>query len=86
MPLNSGHSSQTCLVFTLNVLSNTVFRPLQQINNISAMLVLARAVSGPREYTLDLEMVSVNPLLSYQGTYQTSFALRLSIYVGPYTF
>lgn len=59
---------------------------LQQINNISAMLVLARAVSGPREYTLDLEMVSVNPLLSYQGNYQTSSALRLSIYVGPYTF
>lgn len=50
------------------------------------MLVLARAVSGPREYTLDLEMVSVNPLLSYQGSYQTSSALRLSIYVGPYTF
>lgn len=62
------------------------FHFLQQINNISAMLVLARAVSGPREYTLDLEMVSVNPLLSYQGTYQTSSALRLSIYVGPYTF
>lgn len=62
------------------------FHSLQQINNISAMLVLARAVSGPREYTLDLEMVSVNPLLSYQGTYQTSSALRLSIYVGPYTF
>ena len=59
---------------------------LQQINNISAMLVLARAVSGPREYTLDLEMVSVNPLNSYQGNYQTSSALRLSIYVGPYTF
>lgn len=59
---------------------------IRQINNISAMLVLARAVSGPREYTLDLEMVSVNPLLSYQGSYQTSSALRLSIYVGPYTF
>lgn len=59
---------------------------LQQINNISAMLVLARAVSGPREYTLDLEMVTVNPLLSYQGAYQSSSALRLSIYVGPHTF
>uniref|UniRef100_A0A8D3B1H5 EGF containing fibulin extracellular matrix protein 2a n=1 Tax=Scophthalmus maximus TaxID=52904 RepID=A0A8D3B1H5_SCOMX len=55
---------------------------IRQINNISAMLVLARAVSGPREYTLDLEMVSVNPLLSFHG----SSALRLSIYVGPYTF
>ncbi|XP_008324936.1 EGF-containing fibulin-like extracellular matrix protein 2a [Cynoglossus semilaevis] len=55
---------------------------IRQINNISAMLVLARAVSGPREYTLDLEMVSVNPLLSYHG----SSALRLTVYVGPYSF
>uniref|UniRef100_A0A671RYY1 EGF containing fibulin extracellular matrix protein 2b n=1 Tax=Sinocyclocheilus anshuiensis TaxID=1608454 RepID=A0A671RYY1_9TELE len=38
----------------------------QQINNISAMLVLARAVTGPKEYVLDLEMVSVNPLMNYQ--------------------
>lgn len=58
------------------------FLSFQQINNISAMLVLARAVSGPREYTLDLEMVSVNPLLSYHG----SSALRLTVYVGPYSF
>lgn len=65
---------------------NCVIHFLQQINNISAMLVLARAVSGPREYTLDLEMVTVNPLLSYQGAYQSSSALRLSIYVGPHTF
>lgn len=79
----------SCLVFALcciNVLSHILFHFLQQINNISAMLVLARAVSGPREYTLDLEMVSVNPLLSYQGNYQTSSALRLSIYIGPHTF
>ncbi|KAL0994125.1 hypothetical protein UPYG_G00118030 [Umbra pygmaea] len=55
---------------------------LRQINNISAMLVLARAVTGPKEYTLELEMVSVNPLMSYQ----TRSALRLSIYVGPYAF
>lgn len=71
------------------LLSSIVKLPdvLQQINNISAMLVLARAVSGPREYTVDLEMVSVNPLLSYhQGSHQTSSALRLSIYVGQYTF
>lgn len=46
------------------------------------MLVLAREVSGPKEYTLDLEMVSVNPLMSYRS----SSTLRLSIYVGPYTF
>lgn len=59
---------------------------LQQINNLSAMLVLARSVSGPREYTLDLEMVSVNPLLNYQGNHQSSSVLRLSIYVGQYAF
>ncbi|CAB1332923.1 unnamed protein product, partial [Coregonus sp. 'balchen'] len=55
---------------------------IRQINNISAMLVLARALTGPKEYTLELEMVSVNPLMSYQ----TSSALRLSVFVGPYAF
>lgn len=45
------------------------------------MLVLARAVTGPKEYVLDLEMVSVNTL-----TYQSSSALRLSVYVGAYAF
>uniref|UniRef100_A0A3P8ZD70 EGF-like domain-containing protein n=1 Tax=Esox lucius TaxID=8010 RepID=A0A3P8ZD70_ESOLU len=55
---------------------------IRQINNVSAMLVLSRAVTGPQEYILDLEMVSVNPLPSYP----TSAALRLSIYVGPYAF
>ncbi|XP_058272407.1 EGF-containing fibulin-like extracellular matrix protein 2 [Hemibagrus wyckioides] len=55
---------------------------IRQINNVSAMLVLAREVSGPKEYTLDLEMVSVNPLISYQS----SSILRLSISVGPYAF
>ncbi|XP_026868832.1 EGF-containing fibulin-like extracellular matrix protein 2a isoform X1 [Electrophorus electricus] len=55
---------------------------IRQINNISAMLVLARAVNGPKEYVLDLEMVSVNPLMSYQ----TSSALRLTVNVGPYAF
>lgn len=46
------------------------------------MLVLAREVSGPKKYILDLEMVSVYPLMSYQS----SSTLRLSIYVGPYSF
>ncbi|XP_041930957.1 EGF-containing fibulin-like extracellular matrix protein 2a [Alosa alosa] len=55
---------------------------IRQINNISAMLVLARAVTGPKEYVLDLEMVSVNHVMSYQS----SSALRLSIYVGPHAF
>ncbi|KAI7796451.1 EGF containing fibulin-like extracellular matrix protein 2b precursor [Triplophysa rosa] len=55
---------------------------IRQINNISAMLVLARAVTGPKEYVLDLEMVSVNPVMNYQ----TSSVLRLSVYVGAYAF
>ncbi|MBN3308080.1 FBLN4 protein, partial [Amia calva] len=55
---------------------------IRQINNISAMLVLARSVSGPREYVLDLEMVSVNQLMSYQS----SSVLRLTVFVGPYAF
>lgn len=46
------------------------------------MLVLAQKVSGPKEYILDLEMMSVNSLMSYQS----SSTLRLSIYVGPYAF
>lgn len=54
----------------------------QQINNISAMLVLARPVAGPKEYVLDLEMVSVNPMMNYQS----SSVLRLTVFVGPHTF
>ncbi|XP_023659237.1 EGF-containing fibulin-like extracellular matrix protein 2 isoform X2 [Paramormyrops kingsleyae] len=55
---------------------------IRQINNISAMLVLARSVTGPKEYVLDLEMVSVNPLMSYQS----SSVLRLTVFVGPHAF
>ncbi|XP_055035990.1 EGF-containing fibulin-like extracellular matrix protein 2b [Misgurnus anguillicaudatus] len=55
---------------------------IRQINNISAMLVLARPVTGPKEYILDLEMMSINPVMNYQ----TSSILRLTVYVGPYAF
>ncbi|XP_027864890.1 EGF-containing fibulin-like extracellular matrix protein 2a isoform X2 [Xiphophorus couchianus] len=55
---------------------------IRQTNNYSAMLVLARAVSGPREYTLDLEMLSIHPVLSHRSR----SVLRLSVFVGPYTF
>ncbi|KAI1898734.1 hypothetical protein AGOR_G00075410 [Albula goreensis] len=55
---------------------------IRQINNISAMLVLAQSVTGPKEYVLDLEMVSINPIMNYQS----SSVLRLSIYVGPHSF
>ncbi|KAI2561049.1 EFEMP2 isoform 20, partial [Pan troglodytes] len=53
-----------------------------QINNVSAMLVLARPVTGPREYVLDLEMVTMNSLMSYRA----SSVLRLTVFVGAYTF
>lgn len=55
---------------------------IRQINNVSAMLVLARPVTGPREYVLDLEMVTMNSLMSYRA----SSVLRLTIFVGAYTF
>ncbi|KAH1167842.1 hypothetical protein KIL84_003325 [Mauremys mutica] len=55
---------------------------IRQINNISAMLVLARPVTGPREYVLDLEMVTMNSLMSYRS----SSVLRLTIFVGAYSF
>ncbi|KAG8146710.1 hypothetical protein E2320_013826, partial [Naja naja] len=55
---------------------------IRQISNISAMLVLSRAVVGPREFVLDLEMVTVNNLMSYQA----SSVLRLTVFVGAYPF
>ncbi|ELR57533.1 EGF-containing fibulin-like extracellular matrix protein 2, partial [Bos mutus] len=55
---------------------------IRQINNVSAMLVLARPVTGPREYVLDLEMVTMNSLMSYRA----SSVLRLTVFVGAYTF
>ncbi|XP_059811178.1 EGF-containing fibulin-like extracellular matrix protein 2a [Hypanus sabinus] len=55
---------------------------IRQINNISAMLVLVKQVTGPQEFVLDLEMVTVNPLMSYQS----SSVLRLTIDVGAYSF
>nr|XP_020823853.1 EGF-containing fibulin-like extracellular matrix protein 2 isoform X3 [Phascolarctos cinereus] len=55
---------------------------IRQINNISAMLVLARPVTGPREYVLDLEMVTMNSLMSYRA----SSVLRLTVFVGAYAF
>ncbi|XP_026543354.1 EGF-containing fibulin-like extracellular matrix protein 2 [Notechis scutatus] len=55
---------------------------IRQISNISAMLVLSRAVVGPREFVLDLEMVTVNNLMSYQA----SSVLRLTVFVGAHPF
>lgn len=55
---------------------------IRQINNISAMLVLARPVKGPQEFVLDLEMLTSNSLLSYRS----SSVLRLTVFVGAHPF
>ncbi|XP_073195438.1 EGF-containing fibulin-like extracellular matrix protein 1 isoform X2 [Lepidochelys kempii] len=54
---------------------------LRQTSAISAMLVLVKSLSGPREHIVDLEMLTVNSL-----NYRTSSVLRLTIIVGPYAF
>ncbi|XP_041445954.1 EGF-containing fibulin-like extracellular matrix protein 2 isoform X2 [Xenopus laevis] len=55
---------------------------IRQINNLTAMLVLARPVIGPKEYVLDLEMLTTNSLLSYRS----SSVLRLTVFVGAHSF
>lgn len=55
---------------------------LRQTSPVSAMLVLVKSLSGPREYIVDLEMLTVNSL----GTFRTSSVLRLTIIVGPFAF
>ncbi|XP_032508578.1 EGF-containing fibulin-like extracellular matrix protein 1 [Phocoena sinus] len=55
---------------------------LRQTSPVSAMLVLVKSLSGPREYIVDLEMLTVNSM----GTFRTSSVLRLTIIVGPFSF
>ncbi|XP_075452333.1 EGF-containing fibulin-like extracellular matrix protein 1 [Ascaphus truei] len=55
---------------------------LRHTSGVSAMLVLIKPLTGPREYIVDLEMVTVNSLMNYR----TSSILRLTIIVGPYPF
>ncbi|XP_040285646.1 EGF-containing fibulin-like extracellular matrix protein 1 [Bufo bufo] len=55
---------------------------LRHTSGVSAMLVLIRPLTGPREYIVDLEMVTVNSLMNYRS----SSILRLTIVVGPYPF
>ncbi|XP_071772190.1 EGF-containing fibulin-like extracellular matrix protein 1 [Centroberyx gerrardi] len=55
---------------------------LRRSSNVSGMLVMTRALGGPREHVLDLEMVTQNAGLSYRS----SSLLRLTIIVGPYGF
>ncbi|KAM4692773.1 EGF-containing fibulin-like extracellular matrix protein 1 isoform 2-T2 [Discoglossus pictus] len=55
---------------------------LRQTSGVSAMLVLVKTLTGPREYIVDLEMVTVNSLMNYRS----SSILRLTIIVGPFAF
>ncbi|XP_053316708.1 EGF-containing fibulin-like extracellular matrix protein 1 isoform X2 [Spea bombifrons] len=55
---------------------------LRQTSGVSAMLVLIKPLTGPREHFVDLEMVTVNNLMNYRS----SSILRLTIIVGPYQF
>ncbi|XP_018432139.1 PREDICTED: EGF-containing fibulin-like extracellular matrix protein 1 isoform X1 [Nanorana parkeri] len=55
---------------------------LRQTSGVSAMLVMIKQLTGPREYIVDLEMVTVNSLMNYRS----SSILRLTIIVGPYSF
>lgn len=55
---------------------------LRRSSNVSAMLVLTKPLSGPREYIVDLEMVTHHLTMNYRS----SSLLRLTIIVGPYAF
>ncbi|XP_051977305.1 EGF-containing fibulin-like extracellular matrix protein 1 [Xyrauchen texanus] len=55
---------------------------LRRSSNVSAMLVMTKPLSGPREHIVDLEMVTQSNVLSYRS----SSLLRLTIIVGPYPF
>ncbi|XP_063299802.1 EGF-containing fibulin-like extracellular matrix protein 1 [Pelobates fuscus] len=55
---------------------------LRQTSGLSAMLVLIKPLTGPREHFVDLEMVTVNSVMNYRS----SSILRLTIIVGPYPF
>ncbi|XP_028982791.1 EGF-containing fibulin-like extracellular matrix protein 1 isoform X2 [Betta splendens] len=55
---------------------------LRRSNNVSAMLVLTKPLSGPREYVVDLEMITHQLTMNYRS----SSLLRLTVIVGPYSF
>ncbi|KAK1905289.1 EGF-containing fibulin-like extracellular matrix protein 1 [Dissostichus eleginoides] len=55
---------------------------LRRSSNVSAMLVLTKSLSGPREYVVDLEMVTLHLTMNYRSI----SVLRLTIIVGPYAF
>ncbi|KAJ6667092.1 hypothetical protein lerEdw1_019096 [Lerista edwardsae] len=54
---------------------------LRQTSPVSAMLVLVKPLTGPREHIIDLELLTVNNM-----NYRSSSVLRLTLIVGPYSF
>lgn len=54
----------------------------QRSSNVSAMLVMTKPLTGPREYVVDLEMVTLHLTMNYRS----NSLLRLTIIVGPYAF
>ncbi|KAG8123052.1 hypothetical protein E2320_018423 [Naja naja] len=54
---------------------------LRQTSSVSAMLVLVKPLTGPREHIIDLELLTVNNM-----NYRSSSVLRLTLIVGPYSF
>ncbi|KAJ8371769.1 hypothetical protein AAFF_G00302390 [Aldrovandia affinis] len=55
---------------------------LRRSSNASAMLMLTKPLTGPREFIVDLEMITHNHVLNYRA----SSLLRLTLIVGPYAF
>lgn len=67
-------------IYTLSL--SGYFSTLQQTSNISATLVLARPIKGPKTIVLDLEMVTVNNVINFRG----SSIIRLTIFVPEHPF
>ncbi|KAJ3610375.1 hypothetical protein NHX12_022467 [Muraenolepis orangiensis] len=55
---------------------------LRRSNNVSAMLVMTKPLSGPSEHVVDLEMITQHMAMNYRS----SSLLRLTVIVGPYAF
>lgn len=55
---------------------------MRQTSNVSATLVLARPIRGPKTIVLDLEMVTVNNVINFRG----SSIIRLTIFVSEHPF
>uniref|UniRef100_A0A8B9H8Q2 Fibulin 5 n=1 Tax=Astyanax mexicanus TaxID=7994 RepID=A0A8B9H8Q2_ASTMX len=68
--------------FVLWVISDQENNVTFQTSNVSATLVLARPIRGPKTVVLDLEMVTVNNVINFRG----SSIIRLTIFVSEHPF